>query len=189
MRWMWTLGAAVAAGAALTTATAGCGASKPTSAEAAATETADQVCTLLRGWDNELSSSLNATSKSVTDDDDPATANRVLLDGFDELIDIANEHKDEAADLRLPGGPERDRIIEEIQAGTAKGIGELEDQKDDIAALPPITIADQAGALGGAFISLEKTQAAVEPRIELYDDPLLKEAFAANEGCAQVVQH
>ena len=44
----------------------GCGASEPTSVEAAATETSDAVCDLLRGWYNDLSTSINATMGTIT---------------------------------------------------------------------------------------------------------------------------
>jgi hypothetical protein len=165
-----------------------CGASKPTSSEAAATDTAEQVCSLLRRWDNDLSGSLNATAKDITDADDPTTANQTLLAGFDELIALSHDHADEAADLRLPRVAERDRILEEIRTGVEKGISELEDEHATIEDLPPITIADQGGALGGAFIAVEKANASVEPRIALYASDTVKQAFADNDGCRQVVQ-
>src|SRR5687767_12167996 len=92
-------------------AAAACGASEPTSTEAAAAEAADPVCTPLREWNNDLGDSLNATSSAITDDDDPDTANDVLLDGFDALVELAEEHRTEVDELDLAPVADRDALL------------------------------------------------------------------------------
>jgi hypothetical protein len=167
---------------------AGCGASEPTTSEAAAAGTAEEVCALLRRWDNEFAVRANAATGEVTDDDDPATANEVLLGGFDDLIAIAEAHQEEAAALTLPFTPERSRLLAEIQDGTADAIQRLEDERDEIADLPPIEIDDQGGALGGALLAVEGAVSAAEPRVELYEDEEVRQAFKDDPGCDHVVQ-
>jgi hypothetical protein len=167
---------------------AACGASLPTSSEAASAETATTVCGLLRRWDNELSDAMNATSRTITDADDPATANGELLDGYDAAIEIAEVHVDEAGDLALPDVPERERLADELRAGAEEAVQSLRDMRDAAADLPPIDVAGQAGAVGGAMLAIEHAQSAVEPSIFDYDDEQLRRAFADEEGCEFVVQ-
>jgi hypothetical protein len=166
----------------------GCGASRPTSAEAAAAETAETVCTMLRDWDNSLSDAMNATSASITDDDDPATANQVLLDGFDEVIAIAESHVDEVDDLDLPAIAERQRLVDELRAGAEEAVAGLEADRAEAADLPPIGVSQQAGAVGGAMLAMEHAMSSVEPAIGTYDDERLRAAFADNPGCQHVIQ-
>ena len=167
---------------------AGCGASEPTASEAAVEGTAEQVCALLRRWYNDFSERVNDATGQVTDDDDPTTANRVLLAGFDDLVAMAEDHQAEAAELSLPFTPERARLVAEIQEGAASAIELLEAEREEIAALPPIEVADQGGALGSALLAVEGARSAAEPRIELYDDEELRDAFEDNPGCDHVVQ-
>jgi hypothetical protein len=157
-------------------------------AEASAAETASTVCGLLRGWSNELATSLNATSDAITDADDPTTANQVLLDGWDGLITIAEGHVTEAEDLELPDTDVRDDLVAELTDGAEQAVTELQDERAGIAALPPITIDEQRGALGGAFTSLEKADSVVEPQIGAYDDEDVKAAFADEPDCEHVIQ-
>jgi len=166
----------------------GCGASLPTSREAAATSTAEAVCGLLRDWSNEMAVSMNATSEALTDDDDPDTANQVLLDGWDDLIVLAEGHIAEAEALDLPVSAARDQLVEDITAGAEAAVVALEDERDHLEDLPPIEIDDQRGALGGAFTALEKAQSVVEPRIARYDDPELSAAVADEPTCEHVIQ-
>jgi hypothetical protein len=180
--------AALAALAALALATTACGASLPTSAETAAADTAEQVCGLLRGWSNEMAASLNATSDAITADDDPATADDVLLDGFDDLIAIAEEHVTEAGEIDLPASGDRDRLAADLRAGAEAAVDELESQRAEIEDLPPIEVDDQQGVMGGAFVSLEKAQSLVEPEIVGYDDEEVRAAFNAEPTCEHVIQ-
>lgn len=173
---------------ALAVATTACGASRPTSAETAAADTAEQVCGLLRGWSNEMAASLNATSDAITAADDPTTANDVLLDGFDDLIAIAEEHVVEAGGLDLPPSGDRDRLTADLQAGAEAAVDELESRRADIEDLPPIEVDDQQGVMGGAFVSLEKAQSLVEPEVVGYDDAEVQAAFNAEPTCEHVVQ-
>jgi hypothetical protein len=168
-------------------AAAGCGASEPTSSEAAAAETADTVCTMLRRWDNELGDVMNATSQSITDDDDPDTAGDVLVAGFDEMLDVAVAHREELDDLDLPVVNERDELLDELAGGADESIQVLEDERDQAAELPPIEVSDQGGALGGASVGVERATSVLEPSVGRYDDAL-STAFAANEGCQHVIQ-
>jgi hypothetical protein len=164
-----------------------CGASEPTSAEAASAEVADIVCTTLRDWNNELGDELNATSQAVTDDDDPTTANSVLLEGIDELIALAEDNRDEVDQLDLPDVLDREALLDELAAGAEQSVDELEHERERVAELEPITVDRQAGALGGAFTSLEGALAVLEPEVARYR-PELRDAFVAEEGCRHVVQ-
>ena len=156
--------------------------------EGAAAETAAAVCGMLRGWSNELAESLNDTSQAVTDDDDPATANQVLLDGWDALIAIAEEHVTEAEQLELPDTDARDQLVSDLTAGAEQAVTELQEERVGLEALPPITIEAQGGALGGAFTSLEKADSVVEPAIGGYDGDEIRTAFADEPDCRHVIQ-
>ena len=173
---------------ALALATAACGASLPTTSEAASAETAATVCGLLRRWDNELADAMNATSRTITDADDPATANGELLDGYDAAVEIAEAHVEEADDLALPDVPERERLADELRAGAEDAVESLRAERETAADLPPIDVAGQAGAVGGAMLAIEHAQSAVEPSIFDYDDEQLRRAFADEEGCEFVIQ-
>ena len=166
----------------------GCGASEPTSVEAAATETSDAVCDLLRGWYNDLSTSVNATMDTITEDDDPTTANAVLLDGWDDLLVLARAHEQEAADLTLPYSPDRARLLADLQAGSAEATARLEAERAEIEDAPPITVDRQGGTLAGAELAIESARSSAGPRVAEYDDAHLREAFAGNDGCDHVVQ-
>ena len=179
--------AAALAVAAVLAGVAGCGASKPTSTEAAAAETAATVCAALRGWNNELTDVFNATSQRITDDDDPDTAGDVLAEGFDEMIALAEEHVTESGELALPAASWRDDLRAELTAGAEESLSVLEDERDEAAALPPIEIDDQGGAIGGASVGLERATSALEPAVGAYDT-VLGEAFAADAGCEHVIQ-
>lgn len=154
----------------------------------AAAETASAVCGMLRGWSNELADSLNDTSQAVTDDDDPATANQVLLDGWDALIAIAEDHVTEAEQIELPDTDAREQLVSDLTAGAEQAVTEVEQERVGLAALPPITIEAQGGALGGAFTSLEKADSVVEPAIGGYDDVEVRTAFADEPDCRHVIQ-
>jgi hypothetical protein len=179
--------AAATALAAATAVAAACGASEPTSSEAAAAEAADAVCTTLREWNNDLGDSLNATSGAITDDDDPDTANDVLLDGFDELVELAEEHRAEVDELDLAPVADRDALLAELAEGADAAVEVLEEERDEVADLPPITVERQAGALGGAFVAVEGALSVMEPQVGGYR-PELREAFAAEDGCRHVIQ-
>jgi hypothetical protein len=161
--------------------------SASTSAEDAAT-TASEVCEVLRAWNNELGDSLNATSEAITDADDPTTANQVLLDGWDALIAIAETHVSEAGEIDLPATGARDELIAELSAGAEAALAVLRAERADIADLPTITVDEQRGALGGAFIALENVHSQVEPVIGAYEDERIRAAFTAEPGCEHVVQ-
>lgn len=179
---------AAAGGAAVLALAAGaCGASLPTSSEAAAAETADTVCSLLRDWNNEMGDLMNATSQAITDDDDPAAANDVLADGFERLVAIAEARRAEIDELHLPAVHDREALLDDLRAGADESIEILEDELDDIAELPPITVDRQAGALGGAFVALEGALAVIEPQVGAYRTEL-RDAFAGEEGCRHVIQ-
>jgi hypothetical protein len=167
---------------------AACGASEPTTREAASTETAAIVCGTLRRWNNEMADVINATSDAITDADDPETANGVLLDGFDDLIDLAEDQRAEVDDLDLPATAERDRLLDELRSGADEAIATLEEERAEMEGLPPITVSAQRGVIGGAFIAVERAGSAVEPAIGTYEDEELKTAFAADEGCEHVIQ-
>jgi hypothetical protein len=167
---------------------AGCGASLPTSSEAAATETATTVCGMLRDVNNELAASLNATSDAITDDDDPETAPRMLRDGFDDLIVIAEAHVTEVDELDLPFSSARDALVDDLRSGAEESVTELEDERDALAGLDPVEIDEQAGVLGGAFTSLEKAVSVLEPQIGAYGDDELIAAVAAEDTCRHVIQ-
>jgi hypothetical protein len=176
---------AVAAAVALVSA---CGDSKPTSREAASSETATAVCGMLRRWNNEMGDALNSTSDAITDADDPAAAPGVLRDGFDDLIQLAEAHQSEVAELELPASNERDRLLEELRSGADEAVAALEEERADIEDLPSIEVSEQRGVLGTAFIAVERAGSVVEPAIGTYDDEELKAAFAADDGCEHVIQ-
>src|SRR4029453_16319318 len=110
----------------------GCGASKPSSEDAAVTETADQVCRMLRGWYDDLSTSVNATMATITDQDDPTTANGILLDGWDDLLTLSHSHEQQAADLTLPYRAPRAQLLAALQDGAAAATARLESERTDI---------------------------------------------------------
>lgn len=178
---------AAACTAALALSAAACGASLPTSSEAAAAETADTVCSLLRDWNNDMGDVINATSQAITDDDDPTTANAELADGFDQLVAVAEARRAQIDTLDLPAGRDRAALLDELRAGADESIAILEDELDDIAELAPITVERQGGALGGAFVTVEGALAVIEPRAGAYSDEL-RAAFTDDEGCRHVVQ-
>ena len=165
-----------------------CGDSEPTTREAASSETAAVVCGMLRRWNNDIAASINGTSDAITDADDPETANAVLLDGFDDLIRVAEGHRAEVDDLDLPVSNERDRLLEDLRGGADEAIAALEEQRTEIEDLPPIEVSEQRGVLGSAFIAVERAGSVVEPAIGTYDDEELKAAFAADDGCEHVIQ-
>jgi len=159
-----------------------------TSPEQDAADTAAEVCSTLVDWSNDLTASMNSTSEAITDADDPDTANDVLLDGFDEMIDIARGHVDEADDLDLPDNDNSDRLVDELEAGAEKSIEELERGRDAAAELEPIDIDAQAGAIGGAMNAVESAKSVVEPVIADYDDEVLQQAFEDEPDCLHVIQ-
>jgi hypothetical protein len=184
----WGSAAAALGLAVIAAAVASCGASEPTSAEAAAAETAETVCSLLRGWNNDLSEAFNATSDAITDADDPETSVDELVAGFDQLITLAEEHRAELDELELPAGAGRDELLAELTAGADESIEVLEDEREQAADLPPIELDDQGGAIGGASVGLERATSVLEPDIGAYDDEALRAAFAADAGCEHVIQ-
>jgi hypothetical protein len=152
-----------------------------------ATETADIVCTMLRDWNNDLGEVVNATSQTITDEDDPATANDVLVGGFDEMIRLAEQHRREVDDLELPAVDQGDELIEELAAGADESIDVLDEERDQAAELEPIALDDQGAALGWTFTGVERALSVIEPDIGAYDEDLQR-AFAADEGCEHVIQ-
>jgi hypothetical protein len=181
--------ATVVTGALVAMALSACGDSEPTSAEAASAETATMVCGMLRRWNNEFSDSFNDTSDTITDQDDPDTANDVLADGLDQLIAIAEDHVAEVdGSLMLPPTAERERLLDELRSGADEAVAAIEAEREKAADLPPITVDDQRGAIGGALLALERAGSVVEPAIGSYDAEELREAFAAEDGCEHVIQ-
>jgi hypothetical protein len=181
--------AAVIAGVATIAAVvSACGDTKPTTREAASSETATAVCGMLRHWNNDVADVINSTSDAITDADDPETAPRMLRAGFDDLIELAEDQRAEVDDLDLPVTNERDRLLEDLRGGADKAIAALEEERADIEDLPSIEVSEQRGVLGTAFITVERAGSVVEPAIGTYDDEELKAAFAANDGCEHVIQ-
>lgn len=164
---------------------AACGGGDDSADDAA--RTADTVCTLLRRWNDELSDVINATSEAITDADDPTTANDVLVGGFEEAITVAEGHVTEVDQLSLPDGADRDALLDDLRTGAEKSVAVLEEERDEAAALGPIGIEQQRGALGGAFTGLERATSVLEPRAARYDEAL-QQAFADDAGCSNVIQ-
>lgn len=158
---------------------------EPASAEAA--RTAEVVCTMLRGWNNDLGDLINAASRSITDDDDPGTANAVLLQGFDDMIALAEAHRSEVDGLELPDTGEREDLIAELAAGADESLAVLREERDAVAALGPIDVDGQRGALGTAFTGVERATSVFEPDIAAYG-PDLRRAFQDDPGCTHVIQ-
>jgi hypothetical protein len=175
----------VAAALALAAGATGCGDDGPSGEDVAAT--ADTVCSLLRRWNDDLGEVINATSESITDDDDPTTANGVLVDGFDEMISVAEGHVGEVDHLDLPDTPDRDQLLADLQEGAERSLATLEEERGEAAALEPIGVEQQRGALGGAFTGVERATSVLEPQVARYDEDL-RRAFADDDGCANVVQ-
>src|SRR5262245_24065597 len=169
---IWGTTMALALGVGVAVATPGCGASEPTSVEAAAAETADTVCTTLRRWNNELTDVFNAASQQITDEDDPATAGDVLVAGFDEMITVAEAHVEEAHELELPPTVWSDDLRAELGAGAEASLAVLEDERDEAADLPPVDVDEQGGAIGGASVGVERATSALEPSAGSYDGEL-----------------
>lgn len=157
------------------------------SASPEAAETADTVCTMLRDWNNDLGDVINATSRTITDQDDPTTANDVLLGAFDEMIRLAEQHRTQVDELDLPDVAQADQLIDELADRADESIAVLHEERDEAAELDPITLDGQRSALGLAFTGVERALSVVEPRIGAYDADLQR-AFAADEGCEHVVQ-
>lgn len=190
---MWTLrvgpvgrlGLALSVAAALAAPACG-GDDGGTSADDAAA-TADTVCSLLRRWNDDIGDVMDATARSITDDDDPTTANGVLVDGFDQMITVAQGHVGEVDHLDLPDVADRDQVVADLRAGAEKSLATLEEERDEAAELEPIGVEQQRGALGGALTGVERATSVLEPRVARYDDTL-QQAFTDDEGCANVVQ-
>ncbi|HEY7071570.1 MAG TPA: hypothetical protein VH479_15690 [Acidimicrobiales bacterium] len=166
----------------------GCGASRPTTEDAAEAETADRVCDMLRGWYNDLSTSVNATMETITDQDDPTTANGILLNGWDDLLTLSQAHEQQAAELTLPYSADRARLLADLQDGAAAATDRLESERTDIENAAPITVDQQGGTLAGAELAIEGARALFEPPVEDYGNAALLQAFADNDGCDHVVQ-
>jgi hypothetical protein len=150
--------------------------------------TAEKVCGLLVDWSNDLSASINATSKTITDADDPKTANGVLLDGYDDMIGLAHDHVDQAKALELPATGARAALLDDLTHGAEKSIDELQEGRDRAAALDPIDVDGQPGALGGALNVVEAAKSVVEPVVASYHDQRLTQAFADEPDCVHVIQ-
>jgi hypothetical protein len=165
---------------------AGCGGDDGDNGDEAA-ETADAVCTMLRDWNNDLGAVINSTSRRITDEDDPRTANGVLLDGFDEMIRLAEQHRRQVDELQLPAVEERDRLVDELAEGADESIDVLGEERADAAELAPIDVDEQGAALGGLFTGVERALSVIEPEIGRYDADL-RRAFEDDEGCAHVIQ-
>jgi hypothetical protein len=159
-----------------------------TTDEDAAADTADTVCTLLREWNNDLADIINATSRTITDADDPDTANEELLHGWADLVAAAEAHVAQAEELELPDTASRDRLVDDLTEGAEEAVALLEDEREELEALPPITVDAQPGVLGGAFVTLENVGSKVEPAIGNYDDEAIRAAFQADPGCEHVIQ-
>lgn len=149
-------------------------------------EVAATVCGLLRDWNNDLSAVINTASQEITDADDPATANDVLLTAFDEMIARAEDHLAQAGDLELPEVAGGSRVASDLRSGAEQSLAVLRDERAEAAELPPIEVDDQGGALGGAFVAVERATSVLEPRVGAYDEDL-RRAFAADESCAHVI--
>jgi hypothetical protein len=182
------IGSLIAGVTGVTVLVSACGASERTTREAAAAETATAVCGMLRRWNNDIADSINGTSDAITDADDPATAPRMLRAGFDDLIQLAEDHRSEVDDLELPVSNERDRLVEELRSGADEAVAAFKEERADIEDLAQIDVPEQRGVLGGAFIAAERAGSVVEPAIGTYDDEDLKAAFAADDGCEHVIQ-
>jgi hypothetical protein len=152
-----------------------------------AVEAADMVCTMLRTWNNDLGDVINATSQTITDEDDPSTAKGVLVGGFDEMIGLARQHRRQVDQLQLPAVDERDELVHELAEGADESIDVLREERQEAADLGPIDVDEQRSALGGAFTGVERALSVIEPEIERYDEDL-RRAFEADEGCMHVIQ-
>jgi hypothetical protein len=152
-----------------------------------AAATADAVCSLLRRWNDEIGDVMDATSQSITDDDDPTTANGVLVGGFDDMIEVAEGHVDEVDELSLPDVADRDQLVADLRAGAEESQAVLVEERDEAAALGPIGVEQQRGALGGALTGVERATSVLEPQVTRYDE-VLQQAFADNDGCSNVIQ-
>jgi hypothetical protein len=164
---------------------AACGDDEPAGGGGA--DAAAAVCTMLRGWNDDLSEVMNDTSQTITDEDDPTTANDVLVGGFDEMIAVAEDHVEAVDELDLPAVEGRDALRDELRSGAEEAVTVLEEERTSAAALEPIDVEGQRGALGGAFTGLERATSVFEPRIARYDDEL-QQAFRDDTGCRHVVQ-
>jgi hypothetical protein len=153
-----------------------------------AADTAARVCALLVDWSDDLTVSVTATSQTITDADDPDTANDVLLGGYDELIELAQDHVEQAGDLDLPDNDNSDRLVDELEAGAERSVEELERGRAEAAELEPIDVDGQAGALGGAMNVVESAKSVVEPVIAAYDDEVFQQAFVDEPDCLHVIQ-
>jgi hypothetical protein len=158
----------------------------PTASPEAA-ETADMVCTMLRDANNGIGDVINATSQTITDEDDPRTADGVLLDGFDEMIRLAQRHRRQVDELQLPAIDERERLVEELAEGADESIEVLREERAEAAELGPIDVDEQRAALGGAFTGVERALSVIEPEIGQYGADV-RRAFEADEGCIHVIQ-
>jgi hypothetical protein len=157
------------------------------SSEDRAAETAAAVCGLLVDWSNDLTDTMNATSKTVTDADDPATAGPDLIAGIDEMIDQAHDHVDQARDLDIPDIADHDALVDELAAGAEESVTELEEGRAEVEALPPIDVSGQPGAIGGVLNTVESAKSVVEPDIGAYDDADLQQAFRDEPDCTHVI--
>jgi hypothetical protein len=158
---------------------------EPASEEA--TQTADLVCSMLRGWNNDLGDVINTAAQTITDEDDPGTADGVLLQAFDDMIALAETHLEAVGALQLPEIDERQELLDELTAGAEESLSVLEEERGNAADLGPIDVDGQRGALGTAFTGVERATSVFEPEIGAYS-PDLRTAFEDDSGCIHVIQ-
>ena len=140
----------------------------------------------LRRWNNDLTEVFNATSQQITDDDDPDTAGDVLVDGFDEMIELASDHRDEVDGLDLPAAGWRDDLIAELAAGPTS-----RSRCCRTSAARPPTCRPSRSTTRAAQSAARRWASSGRPRCSSprwAHDPVLGAAFAADEGCEHVVQ-
>ncbi len=149
--------------------------------------TADTVCSLLRDWNNDLTEVFNATSAEITDADDPEhvggrARRRLRRDDRPRARTIGPS----STSSTCPAVDERDALTAELIEGADESLAVLESERDEAAALP----ADRdrrpgrghrrrvrgarAGDVGARAVDRRPTRT-----------DLLREAFAADEGCEQ----
>ncbi len=150
--------------------------------DGAATPAEVPECADLRARENVLIDSVNETLAAVGDTDDETERAIVLVDGFDDLIDLARSH--------IEGIASSDPALEEaLRAGGRAAVDQLASERDEFAAsVPVVTEDDERGRVGEFQNALEKAFSNLEPARSVYVDAGLGDAIDADPTCEFVTQ-
>lgn len=112
-----------------------------------------------------------------------------IMAGYAAAIEVAAGLPADLEDQAFPDVPERDRLVEDIVAGTLEAADELDDEREAFAERgPEIADEDVFGGVGQFFNGFEKAMSSFEPSLAGDVRPDLQTAFLEEESCQFVIQ-